>query len=125
MEYTKKVMELFKHPKHVGEIKNADGIGIIGNPTCGDEMHVYIKVKENKIKKIRYKTFGCVSAIASSEAMCTLAKNKTLEQAEKITDKDIANYLGGLPKIKYHCSILGHEALKKAIENYKSKRTKK
>lgn len=121
MKYTSKVLKLFKNPKYVGEIKNADGLGKVGNPSCGDEMHVYIKVRNNKIKKIMYKTFGCVAAIASSESMCELAKGKTLEQASKINAKEITKNLGELPPIKFHCSVLGHEALKRAIKDYKKK----
>lgn len=123
--YSEKVMKLFKKPKHAKEMKNPDAIGEVGNSKCGDVMKVYIKVgkKDNKniIKKISYQTFGCVSAIACSEAICTLAKNKTFAEAKKISGKEIAKYLEGLPPIKFHCSILGHEALKKAIENYKKK----
>lgn len=120
-EYTKRVLEIFKSPKFVGEIKNASGVGKVGNPVCGDMMTVYIKVKDNKISDIKFKTFGCVAAIASSEALCALAKGKTVDQALKITSNDIAGYLGGLPNIKHHCSILGAEALKKAIEDYRKK----
>lgn len=120
-EYTKKVIGIFKNPKFAGEIKNASGVGNVGNPICGDMMTVYIKVDKNKIKDIKFKTFGCVAAIASSEALCALAKGKTIQDALKITSKDIANYLGGLPNIKHHCSILGAEALKKAIEDYEKK----
>lgn len=123
-EYTKKVLEIFKNPKFVGRIKNASGVGEVGNPVCGDQMAVYIKVKDSKIADIKFKTFGCVAAIASSEALCTLAKGKTVDQAMKITSEDIAGYLGGLPNIKHHCSILGAEALKKAIEDYKKKKLK-
>ncbi len=121
-EYTKKVIEIFKKPKFSGEIKNPSGIGEVGNVVCGDKMTVYIKVKDDKITDIKFKTFGCVAAIASSEALCALAKGKTVDKALKITSDGIANYLGGLPSIKHHCSILGSEALKKAIEDYKKKK---
>ncbi|MFH0752548.1 MAG: iron-sulfur cluster assembly scaffold protein [archaeon] len=124
-EYTKKVIEIFKKPKFVGEIKNPSGVGEVGNAVCGDMMTVYIKVKDNKITDIKFKTFGCVAAIASSEALCALAKGKTIEKALKITSQDIADYLGGLPNVKHHCSILGSSALKKAIEDYKKKKLKK
>ncbi len=125
--YTKKVMELFKNPKYVGELKDADGIGIEGNVVCGDVMKVFIKVGKNKtgkeiIKDIRYQTFGCVAAISSTEALARIAKGKTLEEALKITSKDIAEYLGSLPKIKFHCSVLGVKTLHKAINEYLEKK---
>jgi nitrogen fixation NifU-like protein len=125
--YTKKVMELFKNPKYVGELKDADGIGIDGNPICGDVMKVFIKVGKDKdgkeiIKDIRYQTFGCVAAISSTEALARIAKGKTLEDALKITKDDVADYLGSLPKIKFHCSILGIQTLHKAIKDYQGKK---
>ena len=128
--YSKKVMQLFKNPKHVGEIKNADGVASEGNPICGDVMKVFIKIGRNKrgeeiIKDIRYQTFGCVAAIASSEALCNLAKGKTLKEALKITSKDIADYLGKLPPIKFHCSVLGMATLHEAIKNYLKKKGQK
>ena len=122
--YNSKVMKHFSKPKFVGEIKNADGVGEVGNMKCGDVMRVYIKVEKNKIKDIKFKTFGCVAAIAASDAMCQLAKGKTLSDAMKITDKQIADSLGGLPCVKLHCSVLGSQALKKAIEDYKKKGSK-
>lgn len=124
--YTKKVMEHFTSPKNMGEIKNADGIGTVGNPVCGDLMTIYIKVKDNKIKDIKFKTFGCGAAIATSSMITELAKGKTLEEAKKITRNDVAKNLGGLPPIKMHCSNLAADALKKAIEDYlKKKKSKK
>ena len=119
--YSKKVMEHFMHPKHVGEIKNPDGVAVVGNPICGDQMKVMIKVKNNKIIDAKFKTFGCGAAISSSDVLCELAKGKTIDQALKITNKDIDKYLGGLPKIKMHCSVLGMEGLHRAIEDYKKK----
>lgn len=124
-EYTKRVLEIFKKPKFAGEIKNASGVGEVGNAVCGDMMTVYIKVKDDKITDIKFKTFGCVAAIASSEALCALAKGKSVDDALKISAADIVKYLGGLPNIKHHCSILGSEALEKAIEDYKKKHPKK
>ncbi len=124
-EYTEKVVKIFKNPKFVGEIKNPSGVGEVGNSVCGDMMTVYIKVKGDKITDIKFKTFGCVAAIASSEALCALAKGKKLDDALKITSADIVKYLGGLPNIKHHCSILGSEALVKAINDYKAKNKKK
>ena len=123
--YTQKVLKYFKKPKFVGELKNADGIGQVGNPRCGDMMNVYIKVKNNKINDIKFKTFGCIAAISSTEALCKIAKGKTLEQAKKITSKDIVKELGGLPFIKIHCSVLGADGLKKAIADYEQKHESK
>lgn len=120
--YGKKVLQYFKNPKHVGEIKKADGKGEVGNPTCGDVMSVSIKVKNNKISNIKFKTFGCIAAISSTEALCRIAKGKTLEKAKNINAKDIMKELGGLPPIKVHCSVLGADALRKAIESYQKKK---
>jgi nitrogen fixation NifU-like protein len=127
MQYSKKTMEHFMHPKNMGEIKNPDGVGEVGNPTCGDIMKVFIKVSKDKktgkekIKEIKFQTFGCASAIASSSVLTEMAKGKTFQQAESIKMKDIANELGGLPKIKLHCSAMASEALQKAIQDYKNK----
>ena len=114
-----KVKEHFMHPTHSGEIKDADAIGEVGNAACGDIMKLYLKVKDNVIVDVKFKTFGCAAAIASSDVLCELAKGKTIDEAMKITNKDISNHLGGLPPIKLHCSILGAEALHEAIKNYK------
>lgn len=126
IEYSKKVMQEFAHPKNMGEIKNADGIGKVGNPICGDVMWIYIKVGKEKgkeiIKDIKFKTFGCTAAIATSSMITQLAKGKTLEEAEKITRNDVAESLKGLPPIKMHCSNLASDALKKAIEDYRKTR---
>lgn len=119
--YSKEVMEHFKNPKNIGEIKDADGIGEVGNPTCGDMMYCYINVKDNKLKDIKIKTFGCVAAIATSSIMTEIAKGMTIEDAEKLTNKDIADALDGLPPIKMHCSNLAADALHKAILDYKKK----
>lgn len=127
--YTKKVIEYFLKQKYVGEIKNADGIGKLGNPICGDVMQIYIKVgkKNGKeyIKDIKFKTLGCVAAIASSSALCELVKGKSLKDALKISRKDIIKKVGNLPPIKYHCSILGEETLFEAIYDYMKKTKKK
>jgi len=122
MQYSKKVMEHFKKPKNVGELKDADGTGEVGNPTCGDVMKITIKVKDNKIIDIKFKTFGCAAAIATSSMITELAKGKTLEEAERITRTDVSESLDGLPPIKQHCSNLAADALKKAIEDYKKKK---
>lgn len=119
--YNKEVLKRFTNPRNFGEIKDADGIGQVGNEVCGDIMKIYFKVKNNKIKDIKFQTFGCVSAIAASDALCEIAKGKTIEEAKKITNKEILTKLKGLPSIKIHCSVLGAEGLKKAIENYESK----
>lgn len=119
--YSKKVIETFKNPKFVGNIKNADAVGQVGNIKCGDMMKVYLKVKNNIIEDIKVETYGCVAAIASSDTMCKLVKGKTLEEAEKLVYKQIINELGEMPKIKYHCSIMGTEALQKAIKDYREK----
>ena len=119
--YGKKVMEHFMNPRNVGEIKEADGIGEVGNPVCGDMMTFYIKVKDNKIEDVKFKTFGCGAAIAVSSMVSEMAKGKTLDEALKISNKSVAEELGGLPKNKLHCSNLGADALHKAIENYKEK----
>jgi len=124
--YSKKVIQHFKHPKNIGEIKNPDGLGKVGNPVCGDVMWIYIKVGKNKkgheiIKNIRFKTVGCVAAIASSSITTELAKGKTLNQAMKLTNNIVAKKLKGLPKEKLHCSNLAADALHNAIEDYKKK----
>ena len=126
LEYSKKVMQEFFHPKNMGEIKNADGTGKIGNPICGDIMWIYIKVGNKKkdqefIKDIKFKTFGCTAAIASSSMITQLVKGKTFEEAQKIGIKDIADSLKGLPPIKMHCSSMAAEGLKLAIKDYKNK----
>jgi nitrogen fixation NifU-like protein len=123
--YSKKVMEHFMSPRNVGEIKDADGIGEVGNPVCGDMMTFYIKVKDNKIDDVKFKTFGCGAAIAVSSMVSEMAKGKTLDEALKISNKNVAKELGGLPKNKLHCSNLGADALHKAIENYKEKQKNK
>ena len=121
MEYSKELMKHFNNPKFVKDVKDSDGVGEVGNVACGDIMHLEIKVKKNKIEDIGFKTFGCAAAIASSDVVCELAKGKTIEEAEKIKKDDIVEKLKGMPKIKVHCSILGIEALKKAIKDYKKK----
>jgi nitrogen fixation NifU-like protein len=116
--YNEKVMDHFMSPRNVGEIENADGVGEVGNPVCGDMMTFYIKVDNNHISDVKYKTFGCGAAIAVSSMVSEMAKGKTLEEAKKITPALVAKELKGLPKNKYHCSNLGAQALNKAIGNY-------
>jgi len=119
--YTEKVFEHFRNPRNVGEIPDADGVGTVGNPVCGDLMTVYIKVKEGRVEDVKFKTFGCAAAIATSSMITELAKGKTLDEAAKITRQDVADSLGGLPPIKMHCSNLAADALQAAIKNYRGK----
>lgn len=129
VEYNKKVMKHFLKPKNVGEIKNPDGVGKVGNMTCGDIMYVFIKVKEIKgeeiISEIKFKTLGCAAAIATSDVVIDLAKGKSIPDALKITNKDVVEELGGLPPVKIHCSLLAEEALGEAIYDYLQKNKKK
>ena len=123
--YSEKVMEHFRNPRNVGEIKNPDGIGHVGNPVCGDIMEMYIKVENNIIVDAKFKTFGCGAAIATSSMVTELVKGKTVDEALKISNRAVVEALGGLPHIKMHCSVLAEEALKSAINDYlkKSKNT--
>jgi nitrogen fixation NifU-like protein len=120
--YSTKVMEHFKNPRNMGEIPDADGVGTVGNPVCGDLMTIYIKVKDDRIVDIKFKTFGCGAAIATSSMTTELAKGKTLEEAMKLTRKDVADSLDGLPPIKMHCSNLAADGLHAAIEDYLKKK---
>jgi nitrogen fixation NifU-like protein len=127
--YNEKIMDHFQNPRNMGEIEGADAVGKVGNIICGDLMHLYIKVEKNEkgeevIEDIKYKTFGCVAAISTSSMVTELAKGKTIPEALKIDKEMIANELGGLPKIKYHCSILAADALAEAIYDYLSRNKK-
>ncbi|HLD35613.1 MAG TPA: Fe-S cluster assembly scaffold protein NifU [Planctomycetota bacterium] len=122
MIYSDKVMDHFRNPRNVGEIPDADGVGEVGNPVCGDMMSFYIKVKDNRLVDIKFKTFGCGAAIAVSSMVTEMGMGKTLEEAKKITKAEVAKELGGLPPNKMHCSNLGAEALTKAIEDYEKKK---
>jgi nitrogen fixation NifU-like protein len=117
-DYNKNVLEHFKNPRNMGEMENPDAEGIVGNPTCGDVMKIMLKIEDDKIEDIKFLTFGCAAAIATSSVLTELAKGKTLEEAKKLTNKDVADALGDLPKLKFHCSNLAADALQKAIENY-------
>ncbi|MCG8400939.1 MAG: Fe-S cluster assembly scaffold protein NifU [Firmicutes bacterium] len=119
--YTEKVMEHFENPRNVGEIADADGVGQVGNPTCGDIMKIYIKVNDQKISDIKFKTFGCGAAIATSSVVTELAKGKTIEEALQLSNKAVAEALGGLPPKKMHCSNLAADALHAAIKDYREK----
>jgi nitrogen fixation NifU-like protein len=120
--YSEKVMDHFMNPRNVGEIADADGVGNEGNPVCGDMMTFYIKVDDDRLSDVKFKTFGCGAAIAVSSMVSEMAKGKTLEEAKKITNADVAEELEGLPKNKLHCSNLGAKALHKAIEDYEAKK---
>ena len=123
--YNEKVMDHFMNPRNVGEIENASGIGEVGNVTCGDIMKIYILVDDNEvITDIKFKTFGCAAAIASSSITTEIVKGKTLDEAMKLTRDDVANELGGLPAVKMHCSSLVSDALREAIKDYRGKSKK-
>ena len=123
--YSEKVMEHFRNPRNVGEMKNPDGIGHVGNPVCGDIMEMYIKVENNIIVDAKFKTFGCGAAIATSSMVTELVKGKTIDEALKISNKAVIEALGGLPHVKVHCSVLAEGALKSAINDYLKKSTRK
>jgi nitrogen fixation NifU-like protein len=122
--YSEKVLEHFKNPRNVGELKDADAEGSVGNPVCGDVMTMYIKVKDDRIEDIKFKTYGCGAAIATSSMTTELAKGKTLDEAMKITRQSVADALDGLPPVKMHCSNLAADALHEAIKKYREKKKK-
>ncbi len=123
--YSDKVMDHFANPRNVGEISDADGIGKVGNPQCGDVMWLYIKVKDGILTDIKFKTFGCGAAIATSSMITELARGKTIEEAKKISRQDVADSLEGLPPTKMHCSNLAADALREAIKDYEAKQATK
>lgn len=129
VEYNEKVLKHFSKPKNAGKIENADGVGKVGNMTCGDVMYVYIKIKtvngKEIITNIKFETLGCAAAVATSDVVVGLARGKTIQEALKITNKDVVNELGGLPAIKVHCSLLAEEALGEAIYDYLKKNKQK
>ena len=120
-QYSEKVMEHFKNPRNVGDMPDADGIGHVGNPVCGDIMELYLKVRDNIIVDAKFKTFGCGAAIATSSMVTEIVKGKTVDEALKISNRAVAEALGGLPPVKMHCSLLAEQALKSAISDYLKK----
>jgi len=120
--YSEKVMDHFRNPRHVGEIEQPDGVGEVGNPVCGDMMTFYIKVNDNRLEDVKFKTFGCGAAIAVSSMVADMAVGKTLDEAMNITNADVAKELGGLPPNKLHCSNLGADALHEAIKAYRARK---
>ena len=121
MAYSEKLMEYFRNPKNMGRMENPDGMGKVGNPICGDVMWIYLRIKDNRLEDIKFETFGCGAAIATSSAITELAMGKTLEEAERITNNDVIDLLEGLPPLKKHCSLLAEEGLKAAIQDYRDK----
>jgi nitrogen fixation NifU-like protein len=119
--YSDTVMDHFKNPRNVGEIENADGVGEVGNPTCGDIMNIYLKIENNVVTDAKFKTFGCGAAIASSSMATELVRGRTLEDAWALSNKAVAEALEGLPPIKMHCSVLAEEGIHKAINDYRKK----
>ena len=124
-QYSEKVMDHFAHPRNVSEMENPDGVGKVGNPVCGDIMNLYLRVKDGVITDATFKTFGCGAAIATSSMVTELVKGKTVKNALAISNRAVAEALGGLPPIKMHCSVLAEEALKAAIDDYKARQGKK
>ena len=122
--YSEKVMDHFQHPRNVGEIENASGVGTVGNASCGDIMQVFLKIEDDKIVDAKFKTFGCAAAIASSDTACEMIKGKSLEDALKIKNSDVVETLEGLPPQKIHCSVLAEEAIAEAIKDYRAKQAK-
>lgn len=120
--YSEKVMDHFSNPRNVGEIENADGVGQVGNAKCGDIMKVYLKIENDVIVDVKFKTFGCGAAVATSSMATELIKGKTIEEAAKLTNKAVAEALDGLPPVKMHCSVLAEEAVAAALADYKSKK---
>lgn len=123
--YSEKVMDHFMNPRNVGEIENPDGVGEVGNARCGDIMKVFMKIENDIIVDVKFKTFGCGAAIATSSMSTELIKGKTVDEALRVTNKKVTEALGGLPPVKLHCSVLAEEAIKAAIEDYKNKQAEK
>lgn len=123
--YNEKVMEVFANPQNVGQIPDADGVGTVGNATCGDIMKMYLKIKDNVITDAKFQTFGCAAAIATSSVATQMIIGKTIDEAEKLTNADVIENLGGLPAQKIHCSVLAEGAIREAIKNYREKQQNK
>ncbi len=121
--YSEKVVEFFMHPRNMGRLDPADGVGEVGNPRCGDVMKIYIQVRDNRIDDIRFETFGCAAAIATSSMITEMVKGKTLEEALGVSNKDVLDALGGLPPEKIHCSLLAEEGIRAAVEDYRKRQT--
>jgi nitrogen fixation NifU-like protein len=119
--YTDKVVDHYQNPRNMGEIEEPDGVGVVGNPTCGDMMQIQIKVQDDRIAEVKFKTFGCGAAIATTSVATELIRGKTIDEALQVTNKDVMEILGGLPPIKVHCSLLAEEAIKAAVDDYRSK----
>ena len=119
--YSEKVLDHYQNPRNVGKIEDADGVGVVGNPVCGDMMMITIKVRDDQIEDIKFKTFGCGAAIATTSMVTELVKGKTIEKALQVTNQDVAEALDGLPPIKMHCSLLAEEAIKAAVEDYRER----
>jgi nitrogen fixation NifU-like protein len=119
--YTEKVVDHYQNPRNMGELDAPDGVGTVGNPTCGDMMQIQIKVQDERIKDVKFKTFGCGAAIATTSVATELIKGKTIEEALQVTNQDVMDVLGGLPPVKVHCSLLAKEAIHAAVEDYRSK----
>jgi len=120
--YSEKVIEHYQSPHNLGEVEDADGVGVVGNPVCGDQMQITIKVRDDRIEEIKFKTFGCGAAIATTSMVTELVKGKTLEEALQVTNQDVVDALDGLPPIKHHCSLLAEEAVRAAIEDYRGRK---
>ncbi len=120
--YNEKVLDVFKNPKNVGEIENADGVGLVGNASCGDIMQIFLKIENDIIVDAKFKTFGCAAAIATSSTATEMVKGMSVDDALKLTNQRVVEVLGGLPAQKLHCSVLAEEAIKKAIEDYRAKK---
>ncbi len=121
--YSEKVLDHFMNPRNMGELKDADGVGTVGNPTCGDVMRLYIKVQDDRITEVKFKTFGCAAAVATSSMVTEMVVGKTLAEAMEISNRAVADALGGLPPVKMHCSVLAEDALRAAIEDYNKKKS--
>ena len=119
--YTDKVVDHYQNPRNMGELEEPDGVGVVGNPTCGDMMQIQIKVEDERIAEVKFKTFGCGAAIATTSVATELIAGKTIEEALQVTNKDVMEVLGGLPPVKVHCSLLAEEAIKAAVDDYRSK----